>query len=405
MRIGIDARMYGPKQGGIGRYIEQLIKNLEQIPAPTPLCPPSGRGEGELEFVIFLRKENWDEYTPKNSRFKKVLADIPWYSWHEQILFPSILNKENLNLMHFPHWNVPLFYNRSFVVTIHDLLLLHFPTRAASALGPVSYFFKNLAYKIVLRHSARAAKKIITVSEFSKNDIHKTLGIPLEKIVVTHLAPTDSNKQIKQNTQIKQGEGGRLNLPNLLTLPNLPHLDRPYALYVGNAYPHKNLERLLDAWKIFNEKYGNNFQLVLAGREDYFYKKLPNLLTLLNLPTSAIIFTGFISDSDLPALYQNSSLYVFPSLYEGFGIPPLEAMIYNIPVAASNRASIPEILGDAAIYFNPENTAEMAETIHRGLTDKNLRQNIIKNGQNLLKKHSWENTAASTLATYKSVDK
>lgn len=370
MRIGIDARMYGPKQGGIGRYIEQLIKHLE-------------KSDSLDEFVIFLRKENWDEYAPSKPNFKKVLADIPWYGWHEQILFPGLIKKEKIDLMHFPHWNIPLFYNYPFVVTIHDLLLLHFPTSKASTLGPVSYFFKNLAYKIILRHAAHTAKKIITVSEFSKQDIVKTLNVPGEKIFVIHLAPFSPASDTKYQL-----------------LNTKYHITRPYVLYVGNAYPHKNLEGLLRAWKIFNEKYGNNYQLVLAGREDYFYKKLKN-----SLVASGAIFTGFVPDADLPAFYKNASLYVFPSLYEGFGLPPLEALSYGIPVASSDRASLKEILQDAAIYFDPGNEEEMAGALQKGLKDENLRQNIIKNSLNLLKQYSWKTVAASTLAAYKSVDK
>ena len=176
MRIGIDARMYGPKQGGLGRYIQQLIAHLEQL-------------ETTDEFIIFLRKENWDEYTPKNNNFKKVLADIPWYGWQEQIKLSKIIKQEKVDLMHFPHWNVPLFYNDPFIVTIHDLLLLHYPTRKASTLGPFAYWFKNFVYKIVLRHAATKSKHILTISEFTRKDIVKNLGIAMGKITVAYLAP------------------------------------------------------------------------------------------------------------------------------------------------------------------------------------------------------------------------
>ncbi len=381
MRIGIDARMCGPKQGGIGRYIEQLIKNLEKI-------------NGEDEFVIFLRKENWDEYTPSKPNFKKVLADIPWYGWREQTQLPKIIKREKIDLMHFPHWNVPLFCRAPFIVTIHDLLLLHFPTRAASTLGPLSYFFKNLTYKIVLCSSARRAKRILTVSEFTKQEIDKTLKIPAEKIIVTHLAPHQLTTDYGlRTTDHKQRAVDRR--PSTVV-----QITKPYVLYVGNAYPHKNLEGLLSAWKIFNKKYGNNYQLVLAGHEDYFYKKLLASLPACRLAGSGVVFVGFVPDADLPALYQNASLYVFPSFYEGFGLPPLEAITYGVPVASSDRTSLKEVLQDAAIYFNPENEEEMAEAIQKGLKDENLRQNIIKNGLKLLKRYSWEKTAAETLGVY-----
>ncbi|MFA6376983.1 MAG: glycosyltransferase, partial [Candidatus Paceibacterota bacterium] len=236
--------MLGPRQGGLGRYAQQLILNLEKIASDD-------------DFVIFLRKENWNEYEPKNPKFKKVLADVPWYGWREQILLPAIIKKEKVDLTHFPHWNVPLFYNKPFVATIHDLLLLHHPTREASALGPAGYFFKQIMFKKVLNHAARHAKKIITVSEFSKNDIIKTLRIPDDKISVTYPAPFAAEEIANPEAR---------NFPSA----------RKYVLYVGVAYPHKNLLRLLDAWKIFQNKYGGEYKLVLAGKEDFFYKKLKN---------------------------------------------------------------------------------------------------------------------------------
>src|SRR3989338_6011051 len=177
MVIGIDARMLGPECGGLGRYIEQLVLHLHDI-------------DQENQYVLFLKKENWDyvhighqaeEFTVDsyysnnkkdksrvvlhNENFRKVLADVHWYGWEEQIIFPRIIKAEQVDLMHFPHWNVPLFYSDPFVVTIHDLLLMHYPTRESSALGPLSYWFKNLAFRKVLRHAVRKAEHIIAPSE------------------------------------------------------------------------------------------------------------------------------------------------------------------------------------------------------------------------------------------------
>src|SRR3989339_1813937 len=183
MRIGIDARMCGPKQGGLGRYIEELIKHLLKI-------------DTENEYVIFLRKEYknelkivFTEHNKTNLKLKIVEADVAWYGWAEQIKLTKIIKKEKVDLMHFPHWNVPFFYNKPFVVTIHDLLLMHYPTRKASTLGPIIYFFKNIAYHAVLKHAISKANHIITPSEFTKNDLHNTLGTPLKKISTIHLAP------------------------------------------------------------------------------------------------------------------------------------------------------------------------------------------------------------------------
>ncbi len=376
MHIGIDARLYGPEQGGLGRYIEQLILHLEQIPTTDT-------------FSIFLRSENWEAYQPKNKNFRKVMADIPWYGWKEQVLLPKIFEREHVDIMHFPHWNIPLYYNQPFVVTIHDLLLLHFPTRAASTLGPVTYWFKQYMYKKVLRHAAQHAEHILATSEFTKQDIHHTLDIALKKITVTYQAAflkKEKGSAALQTTPVKWLE--RLGIT------------KPYLLYVGVAYPHKNLDGLLTAWEIFCAKYGNNYQLVLAGKHNYFYKKL-----LANQRASKNenkpIFTGFVSDTELETLYKGAALYVFPSFYEGFGLPPLEAMSYNLPIAASNASCLPEILGEAAVYFDPHQPTEMAAVFFKTLTDQAMRHALIAAGQKRYPRFSWKKLAEKTAETYR----
>jgi len=363
MKIGIDARMFGPKQGGLGRYIEQLVINLEKIDRTN-------------EYIVFLRKNNWNDYNPAAPNFKKVLADVPWYGWAEQIKMPKIIRCEKIDLMHFPHWNVPLFFNSPYIVTIHDLLLLHYPTRKASTLGPLLYWFKNLAYKLVLEHAVKRAKIIIAPSEFTKKDIISTLCSPAEKIKVTYLAPYQNKTDAKDT-------GGAASIPE------------PYVLYVGVAYPHKNLDRLLQAWQIFTEKNGNKYYLVLSGKNNYFYKKL-----MASAKSDNVIFTDFLSDADLSAAYNHASLFVFPSLYEGFGMPPLEAMAHGVPVVSSNSTCLKEILGDAACYFDPLQPLQIAEAMQRGLQDQEIRKNLLENAKNVLAKYSWEETTRQTLNIY-----
>ncbi len=385
MRIGIDARMYGPKQGGLGRYIQQLIAHLEQL-------------ETTDEFIIFLRKENWDEYTPKNNNFKKVLADIPWYGWQEQIKLSKIIKQEKVDLMHFPHWNVPLFYNDPFIVTIHDLLLLHYPTRKASTLGPFAYWFKNFVYKIVLRHAATKSKHILTISEFTRKDIVKNLGIAMGKITVAYLAPfTNSQFSILNFQSNLNFQNTNKNLQSQIFNLKSYGITKPYALYVGVAYPHKNLEGLIEAWRIFTEKYGTDYQLVLVGKNNYFYNRLKS--SILNLKSS-IILTNFIEDDNLSELYKKASLFIMPSHYEGFALPPLEAMSYGIPVASSNATCLPEVLGSAALYFDPRNENEMAEAIHEALTNANLREFLKIESQKILLRYNWKKVAEKTYALY-----
>ena len=216
MRIGIDARFYGPIGKGLGRYTQKLIENLEKI-------------DNSNQYFIFLKKENLGAYQPKNKNFQKVLADYHWYTFAEQIKFPRLLKKYKLDLVHFPHFNVPLFYRKKFIVTIHDLILIKFPTTRSSALSPIFYWLKFLAYKIVIRSAISRSKRIIAVSNFTKNDILEIYPkIPSSKVSVTYEACDDyCFFNPKNGEQIFSHYG----------------IIKPYILYVGNVYPHKNPER------------------------------------------------------------------------------------------------------------------------------------------------------------------
>ncbi len=369
MRIGIDARFFGSAGKGLGRYTQKLIENLEKI---------SG---GDHQFFVFLRKENFDEYQPKTSNFTKVLADYKWYTFSEQVNMPKILNKYNLDLVHFPHFNVPLFYRKKFIITIHDLILLHFPTLRGTTLNPFWYWFKFLAYKIVIRSAIFRSAKIITVSNFTKQDILKNYKIPESKIIVTYEA--------------SNGTAEKTNFSDEKILEKYGII-KPYILYVGNAYPHKNLEALVLAFEDANKKINSN--LVLVGKEDYFYDRLKKQVEKNNIAN--IIFTNFVPDEELDVIYGNSLLYIFPSLYEGFGLPPLEAMERRIPVASSDHECMKEILGDSAYYFDARKKANISEAIIETAKNKNLREDLIRKGCEQIKKYSWEKMAKETLETY-----
>lgn len=369
MRIGIDARFYGAIGKGLGRYTQKLIENLEKI-------------DNINQYFIYLRKENFDEYQPKNKNFIKVLADFRWYTFSEQIHMPRLLNKYNLDLVHFPHFNVPLFYRKKFVITIHDLILVHFPTIRGTTLPALFYFLKFLAYKIVIRSAIKRAGKIIAVSNFTKDDIIKTYQVPAGNIVVTYEAcdepvssPADVEKILGKYDIIK-----------------------PYILYVGNAYPHKNLERLILAFAEVGEKL-KDLSLVLVGKEDYFYRRIKNLANSKKI--ERIIFTDFVPDDELDAIYRNAASYVFPSLYEGFGLPPLEAMARGIPVLSSDHACMRETLEDSACYFNAKEPKEMLAALEKLINDEELRREFIRKGYAQAKKYSWEKMAQQSLEIYK----
>lgn len=321
MRIGIDARFYGNIGKGLGRYTQKLIENLERI-------------DKKNRYFIFLRRENFDEYQPRNGNFTKVLADYRWYTFSEQIRMPLLLNRYRLDLVHFPHFNVPVFYRNKFVITIHDLILLHFPTLKGTTLPSFFYWIKFSAYRLVIRSAVRRALKIFAVSEFTKNDILTNYAVPEDKIAVTHEACDD-----------------------FCRISHYPERDilkrygimKPYLLYVGNAYPHKNLDFLTRVFRNVREA-KKDLELVLVGKDDFFYKRLKKAVASQN--AGGVVFTGFIPDGDLDVVYKNAQVYVFPSLYEGFGLPPLEAMAKGVPVASSDHPCMREILADSAFYFD-----------------------------------------------------
>ncbi|NTV41308.1 MAG: glycosyltransferase family 4 protein [Candidatus Moranbacteria bacterium] len=370
--IGIDARFYGSIGKGLGRYTQKLIEHLEKT-------------DNENEYFVFLRRENFEEYVPKNPNFQKVLANFQWYSFSEQLFFPWLLNSYRLDLMHFPHFNVPILYFRKFVITIHDLILLHFPTKRASTLSPLLYAFKFMAYRWVIFSAIWRSQKIIAVSQFTKNDILSQYSIVKDKIDVTYEACENKLTNSDQNSEQVLKKYGII---------------KPYLLYVGNAYPHKNLEKLIEEFGNVSEKI-TDLNLVLVGKEDYFYGRLKKQVNDQGL--TRIFFPGFVSDKDIKVVYAQAFQYVFPSLYEGFGLPPLEAMAEGVPVVCANATCLPEILGTSALFFEARKEGAMAEAILKVVDDENLREELIAKGFAHVKKYSWEKMARETLEIYRKV--
>ena len=373
MRIGIDARFFGPVGKGLGRYTERLIENLERV-------------SGDHEFVVFLRKENYDVYRPASPKFMKVLADFRWYSLAEQLRFPPLIRKERIDLMHFPHFNVPVLTPCPFVVTIHDLILFRYPTRRATTLNAAMYGLKYAAYRLTIALAAWRARAIITVSECTKRDIVRALKVNPERVTVTYEAADGV-------------EIGQLVIPGTFD-PAARGIMKPYFLYVGNAYPHKNLERLLEVFASLR-KDGLDAQLVLVGKMDHFYERLKREAEDLGLLASRdVVFYGYAEEAELAELYRRARAYVFPSLLEGFGLPPLEAMRYGTPVAAAGSSCLPEILDDAAVYFDPEDVGDMAKAMRKVYGDEALRVELAERGKRRVARFSWRECAERTYRTY-----
>lgn len=383
--IGIDARFYGPIGKGLGRYTQEIVDNIVKLDQTN-------------HYVIFLNRHNFDEFTTTDWRVRKVLANARWYSLAEQITFPIRIWRAKLDLMHFPHFNVPLVCPVKFVVTIHDLILTKFPTVKATTRWPIIYWFKNLGYRLVVWSAIKRAKKIITVSKFTKADLVKEFHAQAKKVYVTYEGVANLAKG--NDTLFSSKLDAKKTLQDY-------HLVAPFLLYVGNAYPHKNLQRLLKNFQAI-QKTQPNLRLVMVGKEDYFYNQLKNYAVSLGLwsndeeltDSHPLVFPGYVPDIKLEVLYRQALAYVFPSLYEGFGLPPLEAMAKDCAVVSSDRASLPEILGKAALYFDPENDVDMIAKISQIIVDENLRARLKKLGQQQIKRYNWWECTRATYNLY-----
>ncbi len=376
MRIGIDARFYGSLGKGLGRYTQKLIENLE-------------KKDDQNEYFIFLRRENFGEYAPTNKNFHKVLADCRWYSFAEQIRMPFALLKYKLDLAHFMHFNVPVFYPKKFIVTVHDLILIHYPTIRGTTLRPLFYKIKFLAYRLVINLAIRRAHKVIAVSEFTRKDILKNYPVNKEKVERIYEACDDfclTNPQ-QPIEALKKYD-----------LVDSRGIIKPYIVYIGNVYPHKNPENLALGYALAKNGKFPDLSLVFVGGEDFFYRRLKNFIREKEIKN--VIFTGKISDRELGVILRSAVLYGRPSFYEGFELPPLEAMACGVPVVCSDHECAREILGDAVRYFNPRDPQSTAEAIEDVLANDELRRTLIQKGCAQSKKYSWKRMAENTLAIY-----
>ena len=366
MKILIDGR--GIKKTGIGRYIESTLREILLIDSAN-------------EYILLVKPEDKKDIKLRAENLSLLDADIDWFGVKEQTELLKILNDVKPDLVHFTNFNLPIAYKGKFVITIHDLTLLHFKNYRSSLASRFFYKVKDQVMRnVVLRQGIGRAEKVIVPTEYVKDDVAKTFKVKKSKIQVTYEAVEKDFASPAVNLE-KKG------------------INRPFILYVGNAYPHKNLERMILAFGRLITKYMLDYQLVIAGKKDSFHEGLESAVKDADLE-ERVVFTGYVTDRELAGLYKNAKLYLFPSLSEGFGLPPLEAMSHELPVASSNATCLPEVLGEAAIYFDPRSISEMAESMLSVLTDEKLAKDLIKKGNKQVKKYSWKKTAKDTLEIY-----
>lgn len=370
MKIGIDARLFS--ESGIGRYVRNLTAALSRI-------------DGRNEYTVYMLSKDAVNFSVDNPRcFRVKTLDYKWHSLKEQLFLPGIIDSDNLDLMHYPYFSMPVFSRTPYVLTVHDLIIDHFATGKASTLPYFLYSLKRIGYHQVMKRGIENAWKIIAISGTTAAEITDHYRVEPRKIVTVYNGLEDSFTDGK-NIPVPSGLSGS-----------------EYILYVGNAYPHKNLNRLLQAFSMVNSKH-RNLKLVLAGKEDYFYWGLKESAADYGL-AGRVIFFGPAETPELIGLYRHARCLVFPSLMEGFGFPNFEAVACGCLPVVSDIPVFRELWGDALVYFRPDDTADMAEKIQYTLSLSGAEcSRRIRRLKKMIALFTWKKNASQVLSLYESI--
>jgi glycosyltransferase involved in cell wall biosynthesis len=328
----------------------------------------------ENEYKVLLKPQDIEGWRIRNPKFEAVACPHKEFTFSEQLGLNKQVRGLGADLVHFPFPQQPVRYNGKTVTTIHDLTTLRFDNPDKNLLV---FRFKQWVYSYVIKRVAQKSMAVLTGSQFVKDDVARFAGVDPAKISVTYEAAD----------------------PITDAAEPLPALEgRQFIMYVGRPTPHKNLERLIEAFIRLKASHPELI-LVLAGKKDTNYDRIE--AEVHSRTVKNVVFTGFVSEGRLRWLYENCEAYIFPSLSEGFGLPGLEAMLHGAPVVSSNATCLPEIYGSAAHYFDPYDIQAMADAINEVLTDTKLRKKLVKNGQSQVAKYSWQRLAEQTLEVYK----
>ena len=365
MRVAIDARKL--HDYGIGTYIRNLLRHLS-------------RQHTDAEYVLLCREADLDLPTRLGPNFRAVLESSPSYSLREQLHVPWVLRRERPDVFHSPHYVLPPAVRCRSVVTIHDTIHLTFPqylpNKAAHAYARASMW-----------SAVRRSHRILTVSEASKRDILHFFNVPEDKIVVVYNAIDERfwhTPHPQDVTRVRERF----------------QLDQRFVLYVGNIKPHKNVVRLIEAFHALRRGDLADLKLLIIGDEISKHPGLRRAVHACKLHKH-VRFLGYLPDDTLAILYRLASVFVFPSLYEGFGLPPLEAMASGTPVVTSNVSSLPEVAGDAAMLVDPYDTESIVDGIRRVLTDAAFAAELRRRGFLRARDFSWERSVAQIWRVYR----
>ena len=376
MKIAINCAFFQPRGGGIKEYIQNLVENLSRL-------------DKENEYVLYVLDDYYDyarEHLKTEFRIKRVpfkgsgLFNVIYRSVFERFFWAKEEKREKWDIFHSPFFHSPIPKKAKLLLTVHDMRFFRYPE---------TYTFLRYQFlKRAVKKSIEKADKIISISQFTKDEIHEAYGTSLHKITVVHEAInpehfTEQTISKEDKTKVKDLIGHQ------------------FILTVGHLEPRKNYDRLIEAFQEIKSRLYNGTKLVIIGKKGHNFDS-----TIRKIKAdSDIIFLNFVSQQLLNWLYKNAQLFVFPSFYEGFGFPPLEAGMHGTISAVSNISSIPEVCGKAALYFNPTNVDEMATVIYEGMIDDTKRSELKEAMKIQLQKFSWDKNAKETLEIYQLLEK
>jgi glycosyltransferase involved in cell wall biosynthesis len=371
MRVALDARLVAYQRGGIGQYILHLIEELPRL---------AGWRSGDDLTVLRSRKESTPLIERPTAHVRTATLWTPPHNRFEQLALPLELARWRFDLLHSPDFIPPWRGHFRRLITVHDLTFLYYPQFLTTE--------SRRYYNNQIEQAVRVADHISADSTNTKADLVRLLGVPSDKVTVVLLAPNPIYRQLDTAACA-------------LALQRLG-LSRGFILFTGTLEPRKNVPGLLTAYRALCDRQPSTPMLVLAGRRGWLFDEIFAQIEKLRL-AERVRFIENLPNEDWVALYNSAGLVVLPSFYEGFGLTVLEAMACGTPVVCSDRGSLPEVTGDAALFVNPDDLDGLADAMLRALQDEPLRARLRERGFANVKRFSWEKTARETLAIYRRI--